>query len=76
MRSERDQGRVGLGGKCARHQDRLLQRPAKPLQPARQIDRGTDRGEIQPIGSADIAPEYLAEMQRCAEWQRRQSLLS
>src|SRR6185437_16193777 len=36
---------------------------------------GTDRREIEPIGRTDIAPQHLAEMQRGAERQRRESLL-
>ena len=61
----------GLGGECARDKDDLVERPAQPLQPADQIDGGTDRGEIQAIGGADIAPQHLAEVQGDAEMQRR-----
>ena len=69
-------GIAGFGGEDARDQDGLVERPAQPFQPADQIDGGADRREIQPIGSTDIAPEHLAEMQRGAEAQRRQSLLT
>src|SRR6266478_2853539 len=76
MRSERYQRYSGLGGECARDKDGLVERPAEPFQPADQIDGGADRREIQPIGSTDIAPEYLAEVQGGAEGQRRQPLLA
>ena len=74
MRSECDQRRVGLSRERTRHQHRLAERPAQPLEPADQIDGGADRREIQAVGSADIAPQHLAEMQRGAERQRRQAL--
>ena len=67
MRAERDQRRVGLGRERARHQHRPAERPAQSFEPAHEIDGGTDRGEVEPIGGADIAPEHLAEMQRRAE---------
>src|SRR5262249_4210833 len=56
MRSECDQRHLGLGGKRACNKDRLRKRPAQALQPAHQIDGGTDRREIQAIGGANIAP--------------------
>ena len=37
-----------------------------------QVDRRADGREVQPVGRADIAPQYLAEMQRRAEGQRWQ----
>ena len=67
MRSERDQRHIGFGGERARDQDGLAERPAEPFEPADQINGGTDRREIQPVGGTDIAPEYLAEVQGDAE---------
>ena len=64
---------VVSAAKC-RRQDRPVERPAQPFQPADQIDGGADRGEVEPVGRADIAPEHLAEMQRGAEAQGRQAL--
>src|SRR6476661_8809224 len=76
MRSERYQRYSGLGGECARDKDGLVERLAQPLEPANQIDGGTDRREIEPVSSTDIAPEHLAEVQGGAEAQRRQPLLT
>ena len=58
----------------ARNQDRPVERPAQSLQPADQVDGRTDRGEIQPVGRADIAPQDLADMHGRAEPQGRQAL--
>ena len=50
-----------------RQQRRTAERLAQALQPAHQIDRGADGGEVEPVGGADVAPEDFAEMQRGAE---------
>ena len=72
--SKRDQWRSGFRGEGARDEDGLAERTAEALQAADQIDGGTDRGEIEPVGRADIAPQHLAEMQRDAEGQGRLAL--
>jgi hypothetical protein len=36
--------------------------------------RGANGAEVEPVGRADIAPQYLAQMQRRAEGQRWQPL--
>ena len=46
----------------------------RPFEAADQIDGGADRGEVEPVGRADIAPQDLAEMQRDAEGQGRLAL--
>ena len=65
--AQRRQRRGGLGGDRARDQHRPAERPAQPLQPPDQVDRGADRGEVQPVGRADIALQYRAQMQRRIE---------
>ena len=35
-----------------------------PSNRADQVDLEADGGEVQPVGGADIAPQYLAQMQR------------
>jgi hypothetical protein len=50
--AQRHQHRGGLGGDRARDQHWPAEQPAQPLQPADQIDRGANGGEVQPIGSA------------------------
>ena len=72
--AQRHEGSGGRGGGCARDQDRTAEGSAQPLQPAHQVDGGADGSEVQPVGRTDIAPQYLAEMQRRAEGQRRQPL--
>src|SRR5205814_1712272 len=42
---------------------------------ADEVDRPPYRGEVQPVGGADIAPEYLADMQRYAECELGSTLL-
>ena len=70
--AQRHRRRGGLGRDRDRDQHRPAERPAQPLHPAKQVDRGADRGEVQPVGRADMAPQDLAQMQRRAEGQRRQ----
>ena len=41
--------------------------PAQPFEPADEVDCWPDRGEVQPVGGADIAPQHFAEMQGHAE---------
>ena len=67
MFAERYQRCSGLGSNRAGDQHLPPERPAQPLQPTDEVDCGADRGEIQPIGRTDVAPQYLAEMQRRAE---------
>src|SRR4029077_10538641 len=68
--AQRQQRRRSLGGNRARDQHRSAEWPAQPLNPADKVDGGADGVEVQPVGSADIAPQHLAEMQRRAEGQR------
>ena len=37
------------------------------FQPRREIDRGADAGEVEPVAAADIAVENSSDMQRDAE---------
>src|SRR5262249_37635519 len=73
MRSKKNHRHVGFGSDRARDQDDTFEGPAQPFQPADEVDGRADRGEIEPVGGADIAPQYFAEMKRDAERQRRES---
>ena len=73
MLAERHQRRAGLGSDRTLDQHGVPEWPAQSLEPADEIDRGADGGEIEPVGGADIAPQEFAEMQRCAERQWRLS---
>ena len=66
MFAERHQRRAGLGSDRTRDQHGVAERPAQSLEPADEIDRGADGGEIEPVGGADIAPQNFAEMQAAA----------
>src|SRR6516162_7583235 len=62
MFAERHQRRAGLGSDRTRDQHGVAERPAQSLEPADEVDRGADGGEIEPVGGADIAPQDFAEM--------------
>src|ERR1700684_2494376 len=74
MRSEWDQRRAGFGGESAGYKDGPVEGTTETLKPTDKIDGRADGGEVQPVGSADIAPQHCAEMQRHAKWQRRESV--
>ena len=76
MFAERHQRRAGLGSDRTRDQHGVAEWSAQSLEPADEVDRGADGGEIKPVRGADIAPQDFAEMQRRAERQRRSSPLS
>jgi hypothetical protein len=61
---------VGAGELVADH-DRQVERLRDRLDPADQIDRRPDHGEIETVGSADIAVYDRAGMQRDDDVQRR-----
>ena len=63
MFAERNQCRCRLSGNCAGDQHTAAERAAQTFESADQIDCRADRGEVQPAGSADIAPQHFAEMQ-------------
>src|SRR6185369_3839680 len=50
-------------GECFGHQHRLIDRAAHCRNSARFVDRGSDHGEIEPLGASDIAVEDFADMQ-------------
>ena len=50
--------------------DGASQSAGELLEPRRQIYRGADAGEIEPVAAADIAVEHLAQMKRQAEAHR------
>src|SRR6516165_3288460 len=62
----------GLGGdtrgrdELGRQDDRAVELGGNALQPAREIDRGTDHREVEARGRTDIAIEHVADMQRDA----------
>lgn len=53
--AERDQCRCRLRRDGARDQHVVAHGLAQSFEPADQIDGGADRGEVQPVGGADIA---------------------
>lgn len=67
MEAERDQRDLAGSGELRRED----QWPAEPLgqtfEPAGEVDRRADRGEIQPVGSPDVAENDLAEMEADAD---------
>jgi len=74
MFAERNQCRCRLSGNCAGDQHTAAEGAAQTFESANQIDCRTDRGEVQPDGGADIAPQHFAEMKGQAELQGRQAL--
>ena len=55
----------------AADEDRPIERFRHSLDPADQIDRWPDDGEVEPIGRADIAITDRADVQRHDDFERR-----
>src|SRR5579862_6776267 len=58
-------------GEIVADDDRLVQRLGDRFDPADEIDGGTDHGEIQPVGGADIAVDRRADMKGDDDLERR-----
>jgi len=70
-------GTIAVVVSAAKTPEASTLRPRGRHSPSSRLTRftaGADRGEVEPVGGADIAPQHLAQMQRRAEGQRRQAL--
>src|SRR3984885_1123341 len=54
-------------GESSRRYDGAMEPAGDFFQPRRQIDGGTDAGEIEPVAAADIAEQNFSDMQRHPE---------
>ena len=63
MKPERGELAAAGAGEITRHEQRALEALGQGLEAGGEIDGGTDRREVEPVDSADITEDDLAEME-------------
>ena len=58
-------------GERGRAQHRAPELLGEALEPADQVDRRAEHGEVEPVGAADVAIDDLADVQRRGEGERQ-----